>query len=139
MADTTLYQDLKNALSDFKTFLDTNTATLKPAVLALKAIVPQIGTLLTELIDLMGKLKTEIQNLNVSAIPGLDKVATFTQSAKTLLTVAESLLPQDKASIDQVLAAVNVVASLPTLDSVKGDILALIDAIVADLNNLNGP
>jgi hypothetical protein len=139
MADTTLYQDLKNALSDFKTFLDTNTATLKPAVLALKAIVPQIGTLLTELIDLMGKLKTEIQNLNVSAIPGLDKVATFTQSAKTLLTVAESLLPQDKASIDQVLAAVSVVASLPTLDSVKGDIIALIDAIVADLNNLNGP
>jgi hypothetical protein len=139
MADTTLYQDLKNALSDFKTFLDTNTATIKPAVLALKAIVPQIGTLLTELIDLMGKLKTEIQNLNVSAIPGLDKVATFTQSAKTLLTVAESLLPQDKASIDQVLAAVSVVASLPTLDSVKGDIIALIDAIVADLNNLNGP
>ena len=139
MADTTLYQDLKSALSDSKTFLDTNTATIKPAVLALKAIVPQIGTLLTELIDLMGKLKTDIQNLNVSAIPGLDKVATFTQSAKTLLTVAESLLPQDKASIDQVLAAVNVVASLPTLDSVKGDILALIDAIVADLNNLNGP
>jgi hypothetical protein len=137
MADTNLYQDLKNALNDFKTFLDTNVPTIKPAIQALKAIVPQIGTLLTSLIDLMGKLKTEIQSINVGAIPGLDKVAAFTASAKTLLTTAEGLLPADKPAIDQVLSAIDVVAGLPTLDTVKADILTLIDAIVAQLNSLN--
>jgi hypothetical protein len=137
MADTNLYQDLKNALNDFKTFLDTNVPTIKPAIQALKAIVPQIGTLLTSLIDLMGKLKTEIQSINVGAIPGLDKVAAFTASAKTLLTTAEGLLPADKPAIDQVLSAIDVVAGLPTLDTVKADILTMIDAIVAQLNSLN--
>ncbi len=131
-----LYQDLKNALSDFKKFLDDNTATIKPAIVALKSIIPQIGDLLDKLIDLMGKLKTEINNLNVSAIPGLDKVSAFTTAAKTLLTTAENLLPNDKSSIDDVLSVVNVVSGLPSLDAVKTDILTLIDGIIADLNNL---
>lgn len=137
MADTNLYQDLKNALNDFKTFLDTNVPTIKPAVQALKSIVPQIGTLLTSLISLMGKLKTEIQGINVGSIPGLSQIAAFTASAKTLLTTAEGLLPDDKPEIDQVLSAIDVVAGLPSLDTVKADILTLIDAIVAQLNNLN--
>ncbi|MBV8580270.1 MAG: hypothetical protein JO225_03635 [Candidatus Eremiobacteraeota bacterium] len=137
MADTNLYQDLKNALSDFKSFLDTNTATIKPAITALKSLVPQIGTLLTSLIDLMGKLQTEIDSINVGAIPGLDKVSAFTQSAKTLLTTAEGLLPDEKSSIDSVLSAIDVVGGLPSLDSVKTDIDNLIKAIVADLNTLN--
>lgn len=137
MADSNLYQDLKNALNDFKTFLDTNVPTIKPAVSALKSVVPQIGDLLNKLIDLMGKLKAEIQGLNVGAIPGLDKVSQFTASAKTLLTTAEGLLPSEKPAIDDVLSAIDVVGSLPSLDTVKGDILSLIDAIVAQLNNLN--
>ncbi|MBV8749963.1 MAG: hypothetical protein JO103_09640 [Candidatus Eremiobacteraeota bacterium] len=137
MADTNLYQDLKSALSDFKSFLDTNTATIKPAITALKSLVPQIGTLLTSLIDLMGKLKTEIDSINVGAIPGLDKVSAFTQSAKTLLTTAEGLLPDQKSSIDSVLSAIDVVGGLPSLDALKSDIDNLIDAIVADLNTLN--
>lgn len=137
MADTNLYQDLKKALADFKAFLVANVPTIKPAVQALKTIVPQIGTLITSLIDLMGKLKAEIQGLNVGAIPGLDKVAQFTAAAKTLLTTAESLLPDQKPSIDTVLGAIDVVAGLPTLDTVKTDILGLIDDVVAQLNILN--
>ncbi len=137
MAAANLYQDLKQALDDFKKFLTDNGPTIKPAVQALKAIVPQIGTLLASLIELMGKLKTEITSINVGAIPGLDKIATFTAGAKTLLTTAEGLLPAEKPAIDQVLSAIDVVAGLPTLDTVKGDILSLIDAIVAQLNDLN--
>jgi len=137
MAGTNLYADLKTALTDFKTFLDTNLTTIKPAISALKSIVPQVGDVIVKLIALMGKLKAEISSLNVNAIPGLDKVAGFTASAKTLLTTAESLLPAEKSAIDDVLGAINVVGSLPSLGSVKQDILDLIDAIVADLNGLN--
>lgn len=137
MADTNLYQDLKNALNDFKTFLTTNVAIIKPAIVALKPIIPQIGTLITSLITLMGQLKTEIQGLNVGSIQGLDKVAQFTNAAKVLLQTAETLLPDQKASIDQVLGTVNVVAGLPTLDTVKGDIIQLIDDVTAQLQTLN--
>lgn len=136
MADTNLYQDLKDALQEFKTFLDTESAAIKPAIQALKSIIPQIGDLLDKLISLMGQLKTEITNLDVSAVPGLSQVSTFTAGIKTLLTTAENLLPKQKTAIDEVLSVVNVVSSLPSLDTVKADILSLIDAIIADLNSL---
>jgi hypothetical protein len=140
MPNPTLYDDLKNALNEFKTFLDTNVPTIKPAIQALKNI-PQIGTqigqLVTKLIGLLTSLKTQIQNLNVSAIPGLAAVSGFTGAAKTLLETAENLLPDQKAAIDDVLNVVNVVTGLPSLDAVKQDIISLIDAIIADLNALN--
>jgi len=136
-APANLYQDLKNALNDFKTFLDTNVATIKPAIQALKSIVPQVGTLVTQLITLMNKLKTEIQNLNVSNVPGLSQLSSFTTSAQTLLTTAKNLLPAEANDIDAVLSVVSVVQGLPSLDTVKQDILNLIDAIISDLNSLN--
>jgi len=136
MAGQNLYQDLKNALNDFKTFLDSNTDKIKPAIQALKAIVPQVGDLVNKLIDLMNKLKTEIQNLNVGNIPGLSQLSTFTTAAKTLLQTAENLLPDEKSSIDEVLGVVDVVSGLPSLDTVKQDILTLLDGIIADLKKL---
>lgn len=136
MATNNLYQDLKTALEQFKTFLDTNVPVIKPAIAALATAVPQITELLDKLIQLMGQLKTEIQNLNVGAIPGLGQVAQFTDGVRTLLTSAQNLLPAQQGAINDVLAVVNVVSGLPTLDTVKADILALIDHITAKLNEL---
>jgi phage-related protein len=138
MAAQNLFEELKTALTSFKTFLDANVGTIKPAIQALKAIVPQITELITKLIDLMNKLKTEISNLNPGQVgAGLTKVTEFTNATKTLLTTAKDLLPNEAGTIDEVLGVVNVVSSLPSLDAVKAEILALIDAIVSDLNQLN--
>jgi hypothetical protein len=132
-----LFEELKAALTSFKEFLDANTATIKPAIQALKSIVPQITELITKLIDLMGKLKTEINNLNPGAVgEGLTKVTEFTNATKTLLTTAKDLLPNEAGTIDDVLGVVNVVSSLPSLDAVKAEIIALIDSIVVNLNQL---
>ena len=131
-----LYSDLKNALGTFKDFLDQNTATIKPAIHALESVVPQISDLVSKLIDLMGKMKTEIQNLNVSGVPGLDQVSKFTSAITTVLTTAQSLLPDQAGAIQDVLNVTSVVTGLPSLDSIKQDILTLIDGIVADLNQL---
>jgi hypothetical protein len=132
-----LFEELKTALTSFKEFLDANVATIKPAIQALKSIVPQITELITKLIDLMGKLKTEINNLNPGAVgEGLGKVTEFTNATKTLLTTAKDLLPNEAGTIDDVLGVVNVVSSLPSLDAVKAEIIALIDSIVANLNQL---
>jgi hypothetical protein len=136
MADSNLYADLQKALKDFEDFLHNNVGTIKPAIQALKSLIPQIGDLLDKLISLMGQLKTEITNLDVSNIPGLSQVSAFTAGIKTLLTTAENLLPNEKGAIDDVLSVVNVVSGLPSLDTVKADILKLIDDIVTDLNSL---
>jgi hypothetical protein len=135
-APQNIYQELKDALQEFKSFLDTNVPVIKPAIQALRSVIPQVGELIDKLIDLMGKLKTEINNLNVGAIPGLDKVSAFTGSVKTLLTAAKNLLPNEADTIDEVLGVADVVTGLPSLDTVKGDIISTIDAIVAKLNEL---
>jgi hypothetical protein len=133
---TNLFDELKQALTTFKNFLHDNVGVIKPAVQALVQIVPQVGELITKLIDLMGKLKTEINNLNPNVVPGLDKVSEFTTGITTLLTTAKNLLPSEAGAIDEVLAVTDVVSSLPSLDAVKAEIIALIEAIVADLDQL---
>jgi ABC-type transporter Mla subunit MlaD len=134
-----LYKDLQTALQDFQKFLDDNTDKIVPAFQALKSVIPQLGDLVDKLITLLGKLKTEIQNLDVGAGQvgdAIKKVSEFTGGVKTLLTTAENLLPQDKADIDSVLSVVDVVSSLPSLNDVKDAILKAIDAIVVHLNKL---
>jgi ABC-type transporter Mla subunit MlaD len=136
MAATNLFDDLKKALGDFKSFLDANVGTIKPAIQALRSMVPQVDTLLNKLVDLMGQLKAEVQKINPGLIPGLDKVTTFTNSTKSLLETARGLLPEQAGAINDVLQVVDVVSSLPSLDQVKQEIISLIDAIVVHLNNL---
>ena len=76
MAESNLFEDLRDVLQDFKDFLDENVPVIKPAIDALRTIIPdQIDDLLDKLLELMSKLKTEIQNLDVSAIPGLSEFA----------------------------------------------------------------
>lgn len=99
MAGTNLYVELKNALTDFKTFLDANTATIAPAIKALELVVPQVSDLVSKLTDLMGKMKTEIQNLNVGGIAGIDQVSKFTEAITTVLTTAQNLLPDQAPAI----------------------------------------
>jgi ABC-type transporter Mla subunit MlaD len=136
MAAPNLYEELKKVLQDLKTFLDQNVATIKPAVTALKQLVPQITDLLNDLVGLLTKLKSEIQNLNVGAVPGLDKVSAFTASVKTLLETTRKLLPNEAGTIDAVAAAADVVTGLPSVDQLKGEVIGLIDAVIKHLNDL---
>jgi ABC-type transporter Mla subunit MlaD len=135
---TNLYQQLKDALEEFEEFLDENVPAIKDAIVALSAMIPQIGQLLDQLIQLMGDLKEEINNLNVGAIEGLPQVSQFAAGVKTLLETSKNLLPQQAGTINDVLAVVDVVGSLPSLDDVKEEINTLIDRIVVHLNSLKG-
>ena len=137
MAQTNLFEDLRNALKDFKGFLDQNVPLIKPAIQSLKAIVPQITELIDKLITLMGELKTEIQKLLSSGpIQNLDKITQFTAGITTLLTTAKTVVPAEAATIDDVLKVAQLAGSLPTIGQLKDEINSLIDAIVAHLNSL---
>ena len=138
MAAENLFEDLKEVLQDFKDFLDEKVAVIKPAITALKSIIPdQIEDLLNKLVDLMNKLKTEIQNLDVSSIPGLEEASEFTAKVTAFLQAAKNLLPEETDEIDDVLSVADVVSGLPSLDEVKAEIISLIDAIIGHLNSLN--
>ena len=137
MAENNLFEDLRDVLQDFKDFLDEKVPVIKPAIDALRTIIPdQIDDLLDKLIDLMNKLKTEIQNLDVSAIPGLAEASEFTTKITAFLEAAKNLLPEETAAIDDVLSVADVVTGLPSLDDIKTEILALMDAIIGHLNSL---
>lgn len=136
-SSSNLFQELHDALTQFKQFIESNQGTLKTAVTGLKSIVPQVGDLMTKLIALMGQLKDAVNNLNVGAIPGLDTISQFTTAATSLLQSAEALLPQQKSAIDEVLSVANVVTGLPSLDAIKQEILDLLTAIVTDLQTIN--
>lgn len=137
MADTqNLFQQLKDALQDFKDFLDTNVPKIKAGVKALAAIIPQINDLINKLADLLRDLKTEIQNLDVSSVPGLSEVASFTEKMTTMLETTKNLLPQQAGTIDDVLSVANVVSGLPSLEEIKAEIISLLDAIIVHVNSL---
>src|SRR5271165_2412070 len=102
MATSNLFLRLRKALDDLKSILGTNAAILKPALQTLKLVLPQAGTLVSQLVAILSSLKTEIQNLNVSTITGLPQLASFATSAETLLQTAEDLLPDDQDNIDNV-------------------------------------
>jgi hypothetical protein len=136
MPETNLFKDLEGVLRDFKNFLDTNVPVIKPAIQALASLIPQVTELIDKLVDLMNKLKTEVENLDVGAIPGLAEASEFTTKVKAFLEAAKTLLPDEADTIDDVLGVADVVTSLPSLDEVKTEILALIAAIVAHLNSL---
>jgi hypothetical protein len=136
MNGTNLFQELKDVLQDFKDFLDENVATIRPAINALAGLIPQINDLLNLLIGLMNSLRTEIENLDVSGIPGLEEVSMFTTRIRAFLEAARSLLPDQAGTIDEVLGVADVVTSLPSLDEVRAEILALITAITGHLESL---
>lgn len=135
-APTNLFQELKDVLQEFKSFLDTNVPVIKPAMQALSGIIPQITELIDKLVELMGKLKAEIQRLDVGNIPGLSQASQFTQQVTSFLEAARTLLPNETSSINEVMEVASVVGSLPSLDQLKSEILQLVDAITAHLNSL---
>ena len=136
MADQTLFEQLKDVLEDFKNFLHDNVATIQPAIQAIASLIPQVNDLIDLLIDLMGKLKTEINNLDVGNIPGVGEVAEFTGKIPALLEAAKKLLPNEASSIDSIGDVADVVTGLPSIDDVKAELIGLIDAITADLTSL---
>ena len=134
---TTLFEDLKTALTDFKKFIDENFDTIKSAIIALRSIFSEVSDLLTMLVELLTKIKAEVDKLASTPIPGMDKVTNFTNGVKTLLETAEKLLPDEKSAIDEVKRVADVVTSIPSLADIQAEIDGLIDYIIGRLNELN--
>lgn len=135
MAETNLFEEMKDALEDFKSFLDQNIGTIRPAVQAIAAMIPEVNDFIDQLAGVLDQLKTKINELNTN-IPGLTEATEFTGKVTSFLETAKSLVPDAASEIDAVLETASVVTSLPSLDQVKTEILNLLDAIIAHVNSL---
>src|SRR5437588_9074406 len=130
-----LYQDVKTQLIDFQGFLKDHRDEVKPAVQAIRAVLPQVDDLLNKLIDLMKQIDTAIQNLDISRIPGVGQVTTFTQKITTLLQTVLNLVPSEADAINSVLGVAKVVGGLSDLGgALKTDIHNAILAILGHLD-----
>jgi hypothetical protein len=136
MAADNLFQKLRRILQNYKDFLDANVPTLKPALQALSSLTPQISDAIDTLIDLMSELKAIIQNLDVGSIPGLQVLSSFTEKTKAVLLTSRCLLLEQRSEIASVICVSDILESLPHLEEIKGEIIALIEAIIAHLNSL---
>ncbi|GAA1733595.1 hypothetical protein GCM10009809_31220 [Isoptericola hypogeus] len=136
MAEENLFEQLKAVLTDFKTFLDENVATIKPAIQAIASMVPQVNELIDELVSLLDKLKAEIASFDVGAIPGLAEVSGFTGKIPALLDAAKKLLPDEAGAIGTIGDIADVVGGLPSVDALKTELTGLIDAVRAHLVSL---
>lgn len=137
MAAPNLFQELQNVLTEFNEFLTQHRGTIKPAIAPLDQLTGGRATeLIDALIDLMGKLKNEINQLDPNIVPGLAEVTEFTESVKTLLETSKGLLPDEADTIDDILDVADIVTGLPSVADLKTALIGLIEDIIGHLNFL---
>lgn len=132
MASANPYQDLKDALQELWDILDSSEEyqAIAAAITALAVVFPDITKLIDELIGLLNQLKKAVEDLNVTGVPGLEKVTQVTAAATAIAKAAQVLLPDNKQDgVTSVLNLLSQVSGLPSLDTVKADIVQLIGDI----------
>lgn len=136
------FETLNSTLQEFKNFLDNLVATgefaaLKTALQTLQSFVPQIATMLNRVIALLHDLRSEIDGMDVGAIPNVDHAVTLVENVSSVLEAARAFLPGQADEINEVMNVARVVSSMPGLTAnLKENILSCIDAIIAHFSNL---
>ena len=138
MAETNLYEDLRDELQKFDTFLDEKADTIRPAVQALIAQIPQLGEVIDLLVGLMNDISSEIANLDLGGFEDvLGDVTEFTEQISNFLTASGPLLGEEASGpVGQIEDLLTVVGSLPSFDQVKDEIIQLVESIVENLESL---
>jgi hypothetical protein len=132
MADTNVYQELKDALSKFKDFMTTNLDIIKTALKAAAAFIPQVPGVIDQLVGLLNTLKAEIDKIDPSKLTGVAQISALTDGVAAILTATKAILPDQSSAIEGVTTALGVLKSVPSLTQIKTDIISLI----TDVTNL---
>jgi hypothetical protein len=140
MADiTSVYDELLAALNALEAYITTDKiVALKKAITAVKVLAPKLGTALDKLIALLTELKKAIHDLNVD-VPAIKDASDFIAATKAVLDLAVLLLPQEKATIAEILGPVTIAAGLPTFGTLKTKIEAALQNVIDKVTDLNKP
>lgn len=131
-----VFEELNNALQEFKTFLDTNVTKIQPAIQLIAGLIPEINTMINQVIALLKELETEINKLDPSAIPGLDEVTSMAERTTRTLAAARDIIPSQSGTIDEVTSIARKVGGLSALGDVKQEILDCLAAIITHFESL---
>lgn len=135
MPDQTVFEELKDVLTELKEFLDDNIGLIRPAIQQIVDLIPTVGELITQLSQLLGELRTAIADIDLADLPGLSEITGFVGLVPGLLGAARGLLG-DSEAIANVERVAGVVTGLPSLDEVKTELLSLLDAVVTHVDSL---
>jgi C4-dicarboxylate transporter len=135
---TNTYQKVLTALTSFQTFLDgLDLPALKNIIDQVKQHVPQVGAVVATLITLLQELKTAVDSAGAaSLVTDVSKIEDFAGKVAPLLVAAESLIPAQQSTIDEVLKVTQLVAGFPNLAELQSKIDTAIGTVIADLQKL---
>lgn len=136
MADTNVYQDLKDALSKFKDFMTQNLDVIKAALKAVAAFIPNVPQVIDQLIGLLNTLKSEIDKIDPSKLTGVAQISALTDGVGAILTATKALLPDQSSAIEGVTTALGVLKSVPSLTQIKTDIISLLTDVTGLLTQV---
>lgn len=132
-------EDLSASLKSLRTYLDTNIATIAPAIMALRSLAPeQLDIFLRSLNELIVALKTQLQALDTGGIPGLDETAEFSSRVHAVASAAQPFLPGQSELVTRLQDSASVIAALPALEDARPKLIDNIDAIRGHLAGLIG-
>jgi ABC-type transporter Mla subunit MlaD len=137
-----LYEQLNDALQEFKSFLDKLVATdefdiLKTVLETLQGFVPQITQMIDKVIELLQDLKAGIAEIDLGNIPDLDTATKLSANITATLAAASPFLPGRHSEITTVVNTANVIASIPGLtEELRNKIIACIDVIIDRMTKL---
>jgi hypothetical protein len=141
MADSNALDQLKTALADIEDFLTNNGDKIKALVHAAADLFPPINTLIDILVELLDKLKTIVENLQLPQGADVAKtIQDISQKSGNLLAAIRAFLSKDDdAEIKRVEDAIRAVGSLADFDKVKTELLGAIKRVRDLLAGLKSP
>lgn len=132
----TIYDELRDALAEFKTFLQAQAATVGPAIKLLAAVVPQINDLIAKPIALLELLKVEIDKISNLVPAEATAALEYAQKLKGFVQALQAILPGEDGTINDVSNVADIIAGLPTLGNLKAELDALITDIIGLLRGM---
>jgi ABC-type transporter Mla subunit MlaD len=136
MAEQTIYQELRDSLAEFHQFLADQATTVGPAIRALAGIVPQINDLIDKPIDLLNKLKVEIDKISQLVPAQAQQALEYAQQIKSFVEALRAMLPNESDAIEEVANVADILAGLPTFGQLKEEIKTLINNIITLLQGM---
>jgi hypothetical protein len=132
----TIYDELRDALAEFKAFLQNQASTVGPVIKSLATVVPQINDLIDKPIALLQALKVEIEKISNLVPAEANTALEYAQKLKGFVQALQAILPGEDGTINDVSNVADIIAGLPSLSNIKAELDTLIDEIIALLQGM---
>jgi ABC-type transporter Mla subunit MlaD len=131
------FQQLRDLLAELNAYLQTLPVEVKDLIRAAGGLVSQLVELIDLIIGLLRQVQEEIRAIDLTA-PGLTEASDFAGRVVDLVRATRPFLSADAGqTVDDIVTKAQVLGNLSgNLNTLRDDILGLIDTIVGELESL---